>query len=244
MSSEPWAGSSLTPVTTNGVANPPPPDGCGGGDCGIFFRPFSGNASDGSATGHLYQDNPATPGATYLLTARAGAEANALMGGAELALEFLNSSSNVIAGSVVNLIDAGLFADNGQPFDYKQYTVTATAPSGTATVRARASMIEAMSNPSGGGQAYVIDDFTLSVQSLVRPRITSISIVQPGGGRRILGRGEAARLYTIRAANNLSVTNSWSTLGSSTADASGNLEFLDNAAQAPRFYQLLDDAHP
>lgn len=38
----------------------------------------------------------------------------------------------------------------------------ATAPDGTAFVRARASMIDAMANPAGGGQAFVVDDFTLT----------------------------------------------------------------------------------
>src|SRR4051794_7272732 len=55
MSSEPWAGPAPTPVTTdgNGLAEP---DGCSNGlDCGVFFKPFSGNATDGLATGHLQQ---------------------------------------------------------------------------------------------------------------------------------------------------------------------------------------------
>jgi hypothetical protein len=40
--------------------------------------------------------------------------------------------------------------------------VMATAPAGTVSVRARASMIGAMANPAGGGQAFVVDDFTLA----------------------------------------------------------------------------------
>src|SRR6478736_3188118 len=40
MSSEPWAGPAPTPVTTDGNLNPPPPDGCGGPDCGVFLKPF------------------------------------------------------------------------------------------------------------------------------------------------------------------------------------------------------------
>ena len=161
MSSEPWAGPAPTPVTTDGSANPPHPEGCGGDDCAVFFKPFSGNATEGLATGHLYQDNPGTPGMKYILTGWAGAEANALMGAAEFAIDFLDGGNSPIGGASIDLLAAGLLTPNGEPFNYKQYMVMAVAPAGTATVRARASMIDAMSNPAGGGQAFVIDDFSL-----------------------------------------------------------------------------------
>lgn len=160
MSSESWAGPAPTPVTTDGNLNPPPPEGCGGPDFAVFFKPFSSSVANGPATGHLYQDNPGTPGMKYILTGWAGAEANALMGGAEFAIEFLNGGGGVIGGASVNLLPT-LFVPNGEAFNYKQYMVMATAPAGTATVRARASMIDGLSNPAGGGQAFVIDDFTL-----------------------------------------------------------------------------------
>jgi hypothetical protein len=150
MSSEPWAGPAPTPVTA--------------GDMAVFFKPFSGNATDGAATGHLQQDNPGTPGLTYQLTGWAGAEANALMANAVFAVEFLDAGGIELplSGSELSLLPT-LFVPNGQPFNYKMYTVTATAPAGTAFVRARASMIDGLSNPAGGGQAFVIDDFELSV---------------------------------------------------------------------------------
>lgn len=159
MSSEPWAGPAPTPVTTDG-SGLPGPDGCDGLDCAVFFKTFSGDATNGPATGHLFQDNAGTPGLTYTLTGWAGAEPNALMTGAEFAIEFLNSGGGLIGGSTVNLLPQ-LFVDNGESFDYKQYSTTALAPAGTVTVRARASMIGATSNPLGGGQAFVVDDFTL-----------------------------------------------------------------------------------
>jgi hypothetical protein len=154
LSSEPWAGPAPTPVTTNGV---------NGDDWGVFFKPFSGNVNNGPATGHLFQDNPATPGLRYILTGWAGAEPNALMAGAEIALEFLDAGSNVLplSGQTINLLPT-LYIDNGEAFDYKQYTATATAPAGAAFVRARASMIGATPNPLGGGQAFVVDDFVLT----------------------------------------------------------------------------------
>jgi hypothetical protein len=161
MSSEPWAGPAPTPVTTDGNLNPPAPEGCNGPDCAVFFKPFSGNATDGAATGHLQQDNPATPGLLYHMRGWAGAEANALMQDAQFAIEFLNGSTAIIGGTTLSLLPT-LFTPNGQPFNYKLYELTSVAPAGTATVRARASMIGATGNPAGGGQAFVIDDFSLT----------------------------------------------------------------------------------
>lgn len=150
LSSEPWAGPSPTPDTS--------PD-----DYGVFFKPFSGNLTDGAATGHLYQDNPATPGFIYLFTGWAGAEANALMGDAVFALEFLDAGNSVLAGSAQLSLLPTLTTPNGEPFNYKQYSLIATAPAGTVNVRTRVSMIDALANPAGGGQAFVVDDFELSV---------------------------------------------------------------------------------
>lgn len=161
LSSEPWAGPAPTPVTTNGNGLAEP-DGCSGGlDCGVFFKPFSGNATDGAATSNLYQDLPGTPGMKYSLLGWAGAEANALMGGAEIAVEFLDAGSTVIGGDVVDLLPT-LYTPNGKAFNYKKYKAAAFAPPGTVTVRARVSMIDALGNPAGGGQAFVVDDFTLN----------------------------------------------------------------------------------
>jgi hypothetical protein len=162
MSSEPWAGPAPTPVTTDGLLNDPFPAGYGGPDGGVFFKAFSGNASNGPATGHLYQDHPATPGFLYTASGWAGAEANLLVAGAEIALEFLDAGGNVIVGSgqTVNLLPT-LFVPNGQPFNYKEYNAAAIAPGNAVEVRLRVSMIGGQPNPAGGGQAFVVDDFTL-----------------------------------------------------------------------------------
>jgi hypothetical protein len=162
ISSEPWAGPAPTPVTTDGNLNPPPPDGYGGPDGGVFFKPFVGNATDGPVTIHLFQDVPGTAGKTYRMKGWAGAEANVL-GTPVFALEFLNGSSNFIGGSQLDLTVAGLFVPNGQPFNYKEYTLEATAPAGTAFVRVRSSLLNGISNPAGGGQAFVVDDLSLAV---------------------------------------------------------------------------------
>ncbi|MFO0837538.1 MAG: PEP-CTERM sorting domain-containing protein [Phycisphaerae bacterium] len=146
MSSEPWAGPAPTPVTAD--------------DWGVFFKAFTGGPVTGAATGHLQQAVGGSPGVLYTLTGWAGAEANFLADGAVFAIDFLDAGNNVIGGNSVDLL-AGLFVPNGQPFNYKSYSVSAVAPAGTVLVRARASMIDGVNNPAGGGQAFVVDDFTL-----------------------------------------------------------------------------------
>ncbi len=159
---EPWAGPAPTPVTSDGDA--PFPDGVGvGNDGGVFFKPFFGNGTTGDLiTVHLYQFLPATPGAVYQFSGWAGAEANALMGDARFALEFLDSGGALVGSDALSLIDT-LKEPNGEPFSYKFYSLTSTAPENAVLLRARISMIDGMINPSGGGQAYVVDDFTLTI---------------------------------------------------------------------------------
>lgn len=161
MSSEPWAGPAPTPVTNDGfnvtTGQPTPNEP----DWGVFFKPFSGGGANGAATGHLYQTVAGTPGLTYTFTGWAGAESNAMMQDAVFALEFRNAAGGVISTSTLSLLPT-LFVDNGQPFDYKFYTLSGLAPAGTAFVRARVSMIGATNNPAGGGQAFVVDDFTMT----------------------------------------------------------------------------------
>lgn len=167
LSSEPWAGPAPTPVTTGGA---------GGDDWAVFFKPFSGGPTTGAATGHLYQDVAATVGERYTFSGWAGGEAN-FMGRAELAIEFIDVNGLVMAGgSTLDLLAAGLLTDNGLSFDYKQYSVSATAPAGAIGVRGRVSMLDAVSNPAGGGQAFVVDDF-----ALVIPEPTSLAALSLGG---------------------------------------------------------------
>lgn len=159
MSSEPWAGPMPTPATTNGF-NVTTGD-ANGLDWGVFFKPFSGNMNDGPATGHLYQDVAGSAGLTYTMTGWAGAEANFMAGGAVFAIDFLNAGGGIIGSTEYDLMPT-LRTPNGQSFAYKQYSLSGVAPTGTSWVRTRASMIDAMGNPAGGGQAFVVDDFTLT----------------------------------------------------------------------------------
>ena len=134
LSSEPWAGPAPTPVTTNGFNHTT--GVADGQDWGVFFKPFTGTTTLGAATGHLYQDTPGNAGWDYTLTGWAGAEANALLGDAVIALEFLDAGGLVIGGAQLSLLPT-LFVVNGEPFNYKLYSLTATAPAGTVWVRSR-----------------------------------------------------------------------------------------------------------
>lgn len=155
LSSEPWAGPAPTPVTVD--------------DYGVFFKPFTGNLDTGDlANARLYQDVPGTPGLTYVLSGWAGAEPNysGLIPGSPteslFSIQFFDAASSPLGGAVLDLAAAGLGTPNGEPFSYKQYTLSATAPAGTANIRVMVSMVNAYANPAGGGQAFVVDDFELS----------------------------------------------------------------------------------
>lgn len=177
LSSEAWAGPAPTPVTADGNALPWP-QGCGGPDCGVFFKPFTGNAVDGAATVHLYQDHPATAGMGYVFSGWAGVDQNAL-GMFVFALDFLDAATNVISSADLDLAAAGLFDNNGMPFDYKPFSVSALAPADAVTVRARISMIDAMANPLGGGQGFVVDDFELTAVNQI-PEPATLALVGLG----------------------------------------------------------------
>ena len=187
LDSEPWAGPAPTPVTTDNFLNPPFPEGAGNtatdGDAGIFFKPFGGNSTDGAANISLYQDVPATPGKQYKLRGWAGGEANTL-GGHVFALDFLSAANAVLNTAQIDLNAAGLLTPNGQPFNYKEFSVQGIAPAGTATVRARVSLTDGMSNPAGGGQAFVVDDFTLEVPEPATAALGFAGLLCTGLSRR------------------------------------------------------------
>lgn len=169
LASEPWAGPAPTPETSEGSGDPySSGTGCDGLDCGVFFKPFGGNLTTGDlATGHLRQTVLGIPGDTYILSGWVGAEPNysGLIPGTqtrtELAIDFLGAGFVLLSSSVIDLHAAGLGAPNGEPFAYREYSVSGVAPVGTLFVRPRLSMIDAYSNPAGGGQALVADDFSL-----------------------------------------------------------------------------------
>lgn len=137
------------------------------GGSGVFFKTFFGDPAT-PFDANLYRDNPATPGMSYTLTGWVGAGpgySGSLAGSGTLTqfgVEFLNAGNTVVGSSVLNLTPAQLNVVNGNPFDYAEYTVTAIAPAGAATVRVRFSMIDAYDIAGGGDAALVTDNYTLT----------------------------------------------------------------------------------
>ena len=76
-------------------------------------------------------------------------------------ITFLDIGSSTISTATLNLMPQ-LAVPNGNPFNYKQYTLRALAPAGTASVRVAATMGNAYANPTGGDQAFVVDAFSLT----------------------------------------------------------------------------------
>jgi hypothetical protein len=157
-SSEGFAGGAPTPDTD---FDPGPATT----DFGLFFKPFQGNTTDGDITVNFTQDNPAAAGLIYSLTGWAGAGVNysGIQPGTrtrtELAIDFLDGANSVIGGQSLDLAAAGL--GGAVTFGYAPYSVSATAPAGTVAVRSRVSMIDAFG--TSGQQAFVVDDFSLTV---------------------------------------------------------------------------------
>jgi hypothetical protein len=151
-------------MSSEGFANVLAPGGLG-----LFFKPFQG-ATTNKITASLYQDNPATPGTLYTLTGWAGAGTSYIgltdaTVKSEFHLQFLDGASVVIGNTTLDLVAAGLGTGAPTPpaggFGYHPFTLSATAPAGTVSVRALATMIDAYNNPLGGDQAFVVDAFSL-----------------------------------------------------------------------------------
>jgi len=138
------------------------------GGRGLFFKPFTGTVTN-LVSVRFFQDNPAIPGAKYTLSAYAAAEANycglfntnSPAPQTLLVVLFLNSGGTVLASNAYDLAAAGLPTGTGGSatlFTAPQFT----APVGTATVRAGASMLNAYG--TSGSQAFIMDVFDLEEQ--------------------------------------------------------------------------------
>src|SRR5436190_6340256 len=164
-------------MSSEGFANVLQPGGLG-----LFFKPFQGSITTGDKiSASLYQDNPATAGLPYTLKGWAGAGTGYIgltdpTVKSEFHIDFLNAASIVIGGATLDLAASGLGVPPPTPpatgFGYHMYSLTAVAPVGTATVRARAQMTDAYNNPAGGDQAFVVDSFSLTV-----PEPASLSLI-------------------------------------------------------------------
>jgi hypothetical protein len=157
------------------------------GEWNMWFQPYQGTfyeAEDNYA--HLWQDVAGTPGTTYTMKGWAafepffaGARANLNLEGSSatppddglpsptktyFALEFLDSSDNVLSGSKeIELREAGQpLTIPGGFLAWQEHTLSAMAPAGTAKVRVRASMLDGVVNPGVDPQSFFVDAFELT----------------------------------------------------------------------------------
>jgi len=179
------------------------------GGFGLFFKPFQGNRVAGDyITVHVYQDNLATPGAKYTLSGYATGEANYCghhltntpTPASLFVVQFLDASSIVLASNVFDLKANGLPIGGGGAM--LQLTMPqVTAPVGTATVRAGASMIDAYS--TGGAQSFFVDSFNLAIEL---PDGSPVITNQPAATTVTLG-GNAA--FNVGVSNTAGVSYEW-----------------------------------
>lgn len=179
------------------------------GGRGLFFKPFQG-AVGNELTAHFYQDNAATPGARYILGGYAAGEANysgffATNNPAPATLfviQFLDQFDTVLASNAFDLVAAGLpnTGPGAMPFFYYS-TPEVTAPPGTATVRAGASILNTYSTT--GAQSFFVDGFDLSVElppgaPVISSQPTNTT-VSPGGTAQ----------FSVTVANPTGITYQW-----------------------------------
>jgi hypothetical protein len=156
-----------------------------GGGFGLFFKAFTGNPpwdpTAGDVDVQIYQDVAGSAGQPYRLTGWWGAEANYSglnTPGANVifALDFYNGA--VLLGSAELDVEAAGLGGPDPGLNYERFSVSATAPAGTTTVRARGSMIDGVffQDP---GQALVTDAWSL--QAVPEPSTALL------GGLALLG---------------------------------------------------------
>lgn len=180
--SEPWCNVS------------PPSDPTG---YGFFFKPFQGSTNANPALNdylsvQLFQDNSATPGTMFTLSANVACEANCSLilpgtpARALLEVQFLNSAGTIIASNGYDLVANGMptvgtsgMTQGPNPMTTPQYT----APAGTAAVRAGIFMLNTWG--TSGAQSFFADNLDLEATAAPgSPVITSqpaTTTIAPGG---------------------------------------------------------------
>ena len=207
------SGSSQDGASSETFANVKGPRGTG-----LFFKAFQGSVgfpANDLLTVHFYQDNPTTPGTKVTLSGYAAAEANycgrfntnSPVPRTLFVVQFLDSGSSVLASNAFDLAAAGLPLGTGGAatlFTTPQFT----APAGTVTVRAGASMLNAYANTNGSpAQAFIVDAFDLeSVPPPGSPVITS----QPAQTTVAAGANTTLK---IAVSNPTGVTYQWQLYG-------------------------------
>jgi hypothetical protein len=183
---------------------------------GFFFKPFNGTIGPPAdvLSVFLYQDNPTTPGTKYTLSGYAAGEihfcafapynsSNSPAPTALFVIEFLNSSSTVIASNGFDLVAAGLpNSGAGAMSSFNPTTPQVTAPAGSAFVRAGAYMGNAYFTQDPN-QSFFVDSFDLEATAASgAPNITN------GPPQVTVGLGGTAH-FSVALSNPTGVTYQW-----------------------------------
>jgi hypothetical protein len=183
------------------------------GGYGLFFKPFAGTTNGGVndlLTVNFYQDNPSAAGAKCTLSGYAAGEANfcaffppppgAPQAQALFVIEFLDNANTVIASNAFNLVTAGL-PSGGAGSMVQFMTPQFTAPAGTVTVRAGASLLNAYSTT--GSQSFFVDAFDLET---IAPAGLPVITNQPTATTAPLG---GTAIFHVGVSNSLGAGYQW-----------------------------------
>jgi hypothetical protein len=183
------------------------------GGYGLFFKPFAGSTNGGLndlLTVNFYQDNPSAAGAKCTLSGYAAGEANfcafipppsgAPQAQALFVVEFLDNANTVITTNVFDLVAAGL--PSSGPNSMVQFTTPQfTAPAGTVTVRAGASLLNAYSTT--GAQSFFVDAFDLET---IAPTGLPVITNQPSATTAPLG---GTAIFHVGVSNSPGASYQW-----------------------------------
>lgn len=190
----------------------------------FFFKPFQGSLGppDNLLDVYLYQDNPATPGTMFTLSGYPSGQpnycgsfnTNSPAPPTLFVIEFLNNSGAIIQSNAFDLIAAGMPNNGPLTSPTFQYTTPpVTAPAGTVTVRAGATMLNACGTT--GQQSRFVDSFDLEATA---PSGSSVITSQPS--QKTVAPGGTATM-TVGATG--ATSNQWQLNGNNLSDVPGHI---------------------
>jgi hypothetical protein len=219
-----WSVNSYKSVSStygDGCSSEPFANVCCANGSGLFFKAFSGTVGPPADLINVlfYQDNPTTPGTKVTLSGYAAAEANycgrfntnSPAPQTLFVVEFLDAGNSVLASNAFDLAAAGLPVGTGSAatlFTTPQFT----APAGTVTVRAGATMLNGYSTVTSGGQAFIVDVFDL--ESVPPPGSPVITNQLP---QKTVAAG-ATTTFTVGVSNTVGASYQWQLYGTNLAN--------------------------
>jgi len=138
---------------------------------GSFYMGLGNFGGSGDACG-FYQTVPGTAGTTYNLSVESGVQ-NWWWPEGEMRLFFLDASNDILGQQIENVTTSITGYDQGLP--WTQYSVSATAPAGTAQVKVEFAVN--YNTSSGGGGTVFFDDAVLTAV----PEPSTCAVLALGG---------------------------------------------------------------